>query len=272
LDFYRADLAHIHDLGFGRLAEAAAAALVEELGQNGVTRGLIVDLGCGSGILSEHVARAGFDVLGIDISPDMVALAQTRVPSGSFRVESLLSTEVPPCVAIAAVGECVNYLFDGQPSFDERHCVDGEHHADAVRNVFRRAYAGLDPRGVLVLDAAGPGRLPGAGGQTRAGVHKSFAEGAGWAVLVAAEEDPLQRTLTREITTFRELEPGVYRRNHETHRLRLLSRSDVQTWLEQSGFQVRVADHYGPVPLPAGLIAYWANKPESARGRALTDR
>ncbi len=239
---YREDLAFIHDAGFGRIAEAAAAALLDELGRDGVTGGLVVDLGCGSGILLEIAARAGFDVLGIDLSPAMIAVARRRAPGGSFRVESLLSAELPPCVAIAAVGECLNYLFD------ERH---GE---AAVRDVFRRAYESLRPGGVLVTDVAGPGRLPGPG------VHKSFAEGPGWAALVAAEEDPGQGVLTRRITTFRELEAGLYRRDQEIHRLQLLATPEVESWLREAGFRVRVVDGYGSVRLPAGLVGYWARK------------
>jgi SAM-dependent methyltransferase len=244
---YREDLAFVHDAGFGWLAEAAAEALLDELGRAGVTRGLVVDLGCGSGILSERVARAGFDVLGIDLSPALIALARRRVPDGSFRVESLLSAELPPCVAIAAVGECFNYLFDDR------------HSEEAVREVFRRAYDSLQPGGLLVTDVAGPGRGPGSG------VHKSYMEGPGWAVLVAVEEDPGQGVLTRRITTFREFAAGAYRRDQETHRLRLLARPEVESWLCEAGFRVRVVDGYGPVRLPAGLVGYWAHKPEPER-------
>jgi len=109
---YREDLAFVHDSGFTGLAEAAAVALLDELGRDGVTRGLVVDLGCGSGVLAQRVAAAGFDVLGIDLSPAQLALARRRVPAGVFRVGSLLFAELPPCVAVAAVGEGFNYLFD----------------------------------------------------------------------------------------------------------------------------------------------------------------
>jgi SAM-dependent methyltransferase len=95
--------------------------------------------------------RAGFHVLGIDLSPALTALARRRVRGGSFRVESLLSAELPPCVAIAAIGDCFTYLFDDQ------------HSEEAVRGVFRRAYDSLQPGGVLMTDVAAPGRLPGPG-------------------------------------------------------------------------------------------------------------
>src|SRR5262245_24110795 len=60
---YREDLAHVHDAGFGALARHGAEALLAALARQGLTSGLVIDLGCGSGILSEIVANAGYDVL-----------------------------------------------------------------------------------------------------------------------------------------------------------------------------------------------------------------
>src|SRR5207248_1113162 len=112
IDAYRDDLAYIHDAGFGGLARAAGPVLVEALRRRGFAGGLVVDLGCGSGIVSRAVAEAGYDVLGIDISPAMIALARERVSGGTFRVGSVISTEIPRCIAVVAVGEVFNYLFD----------------------------------------------------------------------------------------------------------------------------------------------------------------
>src|SRR5882757_1954445 len=67
-DSYRDDLAHIHDAGFGGFARAAAPVLVEALKAGGIDQGLVIDLGCGSGILSRAIYQAGYDVLGVDIS------------------------------------------------------------------------------------------------------------------------------------------------------------------------------------------------------------
>lgn len=45
--WYREDLAYIHDVGYGDHARQSAAGILEILAQNGVREGLIVDLGCG---------------------------------------------------------------------------------------------------------------------------------------------------------------------------------------------------------------------------------
>lgn len=237
---YREDLAYIHDAGFGSFACGAATLLLEELRCGGLDRGLVIDLGCGSGILGEQLSAGGFDVLGIDVSEALVALARRRVPQGRFRVESLLTAELPPCVAIAAIGECFNYLFD------ERHSLEG------VRQVLGRAYEALAPGGLLLFDVAEPGRVPG-------GTSKSFVEGEGWAVLAAAEEDP-QGLLTRHITSFRQV-GELYRRSHEVHRLRLLPREQVLSWLRDLGFEAQTLAAYGSVAFGPGQAGFLARKP-----------
>src|SRR5262245_20468433 len=76
---YRDDLAVVHAEGFSAHAQAAALVLVEALRRRGIDRGLVVDMGCGSGPLSGAVVAAGYDALGVDLSPSMVALARRRL-------------------------------------------------------------------------------------------------------------------------------------------------------------------------------------------------
>src|SRR6476620_9236965 len=102
---YTDDLAFIHDAGFGDLARHAAGVLQNALRAHGFRTGLIVDLGCGSGILSKAMIDAGYDVLGIDISPAMIRIARKRVPRARFATASLLRFEFPACHAVAAIGE-----------------------------------------------------------------------------------------------------------------------------------------------------------------------
>ena len=44
----------------------------------GVTPETVLDLGCGSGAVTLLLAKEGFDVTGIDISPDMLAIARSK--------------------------------------------------------------------------------------------------------------------------------------------------------------------------------------------------
>src|ERR671928_112596 len=67
-DAFREDLAYIHDIGFGDLAKNAAPVLLDALRGSGIDRGLVVDLCCGSGLLTQDLSAAGYRVVGIDIS------------------------------------------------------------------------------------------------------------------------------------------------------------------------------------------------------------
>jgi SAM-dependent methyltransferase len=47
-------------------------------------RGKAIDVGCGDGRLTSVIAGAGFDVVGLDVSREMIALAQARQPNAQF--------------------------------------------------------------------------------------------------------------------------------------------------------------------------------------------
>jgi SAM-dependent methyltransferase len=245
-DAYRDDLAYIHDAGFGAIARAAGPVLLEALARRQVPRELVVDLGCGSGILSLAISSAGYDVLGIDISQAMISLARERVPRGRFRVESLLTAQIPRCVAVAAVGECLNYLFDESNNLK------------VLAQLFRRVYQALTPDGLLLLDVAGPGRVPGPG------PRRVFAEGDDWAVLSVNEEDRRHEFLTRRITSFRRV-GDLYRRDQETHRQRLFKQKVIVLELRKTGFRVRILAGYGPLRFGPGQYALLARKPQPGR-------
>jgi SAM-dependent methyltransferase len=238
---YSDDLAYIHDAGFGRFAQAAGPVLVAALQARGIKDGLVIDLGCGSGILSVPVSDAGYDVLGIDISKAMIAIARRRVPRGRFRVESLLTAKLAPSVAIAAVGECINYSFE-----------DGNFRS-SVQKLLRRIHGSLVPGGVFLFDVAEPGRVPGSG------VTRTYFEGDDWAVLVNNEEDRQRKLLTRRISTFRRV-GDLYRRDQEVHRQRLLAGTELASQLRSIGFRVRILRGYGTLRFGRGHIGFLARK------------
>jgi SAM-dependent methyltransferase len=78
---YRDDLAYIHDAGFLAWVNSAAPAVLSALRKNGIRRGLVVDVGCGTGVLAAKLTAARFDVLGIDISPAMPSTPEPRRPA-----------------------------------------------------------------------------------------------------------------------------------------------------------------------------------------------
>ena len=107
-EWYRKDLAYIHDIGFRSYVLQAIPVILAILKQHGIQDGLIVDLGCGSGLSAEELVRAGYRVLGVDISAAMIEIARCRVPLAEFQVKSFFKVEIPNCSAVISIGECFN--------------------------------------------------------------------------------------------------------------------------------------------------------------------
>lgn len=107
-DFYSPDLAHIHHTGYTTFAATAAKGILPLLQHPNLTTGHIVDLGCGSAPLAATFIQHGYTYHGIDVSPAMVAIAQTTTPAGTYTVGSIWNTPIPECSAVISIGECLN--------------------------------------------------------------------------------------------------------------------------------------------------------------------
>jgi SAM-dependent methyltransferase len=73
---------HLDDKPLDRAMLAGFAGLVER-------QGVIADVGCGTGATSRMLADFGLDVLGIDLSPNMIAEARRLNAGLSFQVGSM---------------------------------------------------------------------------------------------------------------------------------------------------------------------------------------
>jgi SAM-dependent methyltransferase len=233
LSFYPADLARIHDEGYGDFARAAACELLGRL----AGRGLVVELGCGSGISAELLSEAGHDVLGIDLSADMLAIARGRAPAARFVQASLWDAELPPCAAVTAIGEVVNYAADERAG------------ADRLVQLCARVYAALQPGGLFLFDFATPGRGTGIV-RTR--------EGGDWRIESVTVEDPATQTLERRMTIV-----TAAGRREEVHTLRLYEGELVRRCLEGAGFSSEPLDRYCDFSFWPGYAAFAAHKPEA---------
>jgi SAM-dependent methyltransferase len=235
---YSDDLAFVHDVGFSSYAVNAGPGLLDILRSRGVREGLVVDLGCGSGIWAARLLAEGYRVLGIDISPPMIRLARQNAPGAEFRVDSLLTCDLPPCDAVTSIGECLNYTFD--PASGRK----------AMKGFFARVHTALRPGGVFVFDLAEPGQEK-AGSMRTGQIIKDD-----WAIFFTVEER--RRRLVRRITTFRKRKEDFWFRTDETHVQQLYGTSEVVPWLRDTGFRVRLVRSFGGMPLPrahAGIIA-----------------
>src|SRR5215217_7175244 len=115
--FYGADLAHTHDVGFDFWARGATPGVLRLLADAGIASGVVVELGCGSGIAASMFLDAGYEVFGVDVSEAMVAMARERAPGASFVHGSLHDVELPRCDAVVAMGEILSYAGLGPELF-----------------------------------------------------------------------------------------------------------------------------------------------------------
>ncbi len=232
MTYYRHSLARIHAQDHTQFALAAARLLVEQLDGEG----LVIDLGCGAGDLAGPVRDAGFDYLGIDVSPDMIALARNRHPDVRFDQGSAFDLpDVRGVTAIAAVGEVINYATDARAG------------AAGLTPWLRRCRDLLEPGGLLLLDVAGPLR---AEPEPRTRVWA----GDDYRLEVTVSTDASRQVLRREITV-----DDAAGRTTEVHELHLIEPVEVMAALRVAGFRGTALDGYTPeLPFPRGWSGFLA--------------
>jgi SAM-dependent methyltransferase len=235
---YRTDIAWIHHTGFGDFARSAGAEILKMLRRQNITRGTLVDLGCGSGIWAAMAQRAGFYVVGVDISPAMLALAKRQSPKSRFVRSSLDKFPLPPCDVVTSLGEPFNYC-DGKRTTD-------------LRRLFVRIARALRAGGKfffdLILHEGNPMN------------YRSWRTGPGWVLLWEVSEDSKRRKLTRRNITFRRFQ-GRIRQGEESHTVYLFARREVEQALRAAGFKFAVSHKYGRWTLPIRRLAFIATKP-----------
>ena len=71
--------------------------IVSVLKADGKEDGIVADLGCGTGQMTRRLAAAGYDMIGIDSSPEMLSVALSRESLSSgilYLQQDLLSFEL----------------------------------------------------------------------------------------------------------------------------------------------------------------------------------
>ncbi len=235
--WYQKDLAYIHDAGFSQYALQSAPQILGILQANVQPKELIVELGCGSGLLAEKLCEASYTVLGIDISREMIKIAQKRVPKASFQVGSLYQVNIPQCTAVVAVGEVLNYAFD---------------RTYALPQLFARIYQALKRGGVFIFDIATLALLS-------SEKEQKFREGQDWFILVEKSSDLTKQQVTRRIITFRQI-GNYYQKSEEVHVQSVYEVSTIIDHLNSEGFMVQISESYGQFKLPQGRTAFFAYK------------
>lgn len=118
--------------------------IISLLNKEGISEGIVLDLGCGTGNVTQLLAKAGYDMIGVDGSEDMLAIAMEKKRSLSnlehdilYLCQDMREFELYGTVAgIVSVCDCINYIIE----------------PDDLLTVFRLVWNYLDYDGVFVFD------------------------------------------------------------------------------------------------------------------------
>ena len=85
------------ELGMGRLeAEPWLRAVLAAFAESVRGLGPVLDVGCGPGTVTAHLAALGLDASGVDLSPRMVSHARRQYPGLRFSVASATALDLEP--------------------------------------------------------------------------------------------------------------------------------------------------------------------------------
>ena len=106
-----------------------------------ISDGLVLELGCGTGSMTELLSAKGYDMIGVDNSEDMLEIAmEKRLNSGHdilYLLQDMREFELYGTVrAVLSVCDSVNYVTD-EEELQEVFCL--------VNNY-------LDPQGIFIFD------------------------------------------------------------------------------------------------------------------------
>lgn len=236
--YYRADLSAVHHRGFGFHADMCAPGILHHLEPVLDRGGLVIELGCGSGLLTKHLVEAGHHVVATDASPAMLDVARHYLPGVDFRLLVLPDDPIPAGDAVVSTGHPLNYLPD-EAAIEQALAASGE---------------ALRPGGVLAVDLCDL-----EWGRARIDAPPVARLGDDWAIVTLLSV-PAPNQFDRQITTFLRNEDGSWRRDDETHHNVLIDTSLVPPLLAQHGVTAQVLSAFGTEEFPVGLKAIVGHK------------
>ncbi|WP_338106562.1 class I SAM-dependent methyltransferase [Mordavella massiliensis] len=199
-----------------------AAYIRKKLWEHGIGDGLVLDLGCGTGGMTEELADAGYDMIGVDGSPEMLEQAlEKRERSGHdilYLMQDMRAFELYGTVrAVVSVCDCLNYVTD----------------PEELVQVFRLVNNYLDPDGLFIFDF---------------NTEYKYRDVLGEQTIAEDREDcsfiwdnyydPKDRINEYELTLFIREEQGLYRKYQEQHFQRAYTLEEMRDLAERAGMLV----------------------------------
>ena len=212
----------------------------------------VLDLACGTGSLTLELARAGYEMVGVDLSEDMLALAEEKCRQAGFEplflhqaMEGLrLPERVDACVCCL---DSVNYVL--QPR--------------KLQRAFRRVYDCLEDGGLFLFDVDTPCKLEQMDGQVF--LDETEEVYCVW----RGEYSPKKRICSFWMDIFQWQAGEEWLRSGELHREYAYPLEDIEEYLRQAGF-ARITRHGELKMTPPGAeeqrVFFAARKEEKRNG------
>jgi 2-polyprenyl-3-methyl-5-hydroxy-6-metoxy-1,4-benzoquinol methylase len=121
---------------YNRIADRKRVDFIADvLRQSLPPNGRILDVGCGNGVISRHLGRLGFNVLGIDVSEKTIEMARAINPMPNVKFQTKSAEE------LVASGE----------RYDAVICSEVLEHLNDPGALLKVLYATLAPNGKLIV-------------------------------------------------------------------------------------------------------------------------
>ncbi len=197
--------------------------LEELLTEYGIEDGLVLDLGCGTGVLTEFLAAAGYDMTGIDRSEEMLEIAaERREASGHdilYLCQDMREFELYGTVrAIVCNCDAMNYILEEEELLGIL--------SSAAQNY-------LDYGGLFIFDLNTEYKYRELLGKQTIAENRD--EGSFIWENYYDEEEMINEY---HLTLFIQEDSGYYRKQEETHYQRAYPLDTVRRLVEQSGLQL----------------------------------
>jgi len=234
--YYGHDLALVHHRGFGFHASACAPGVLALLEPVLARNGLVVEIGCGSGLLTRELVTAGHRVIATDASPAMLDVASDYLGPDAPELQLVVLPDdpLPDADAIVGIGHPLNYLPD----------------AEAIDRAIVVIANALRPGGIVAFDICDLGW-----GASRRDAVGQGRVGPDWAIITEFST-PAPDRFVRDITTFVPNADGSWRRAAEHHENTLIDTSQLPEKLAAVGVTGTVSDAFGNETLPEGLRVF----------------
>ncbi|RYF73457.1 MAG: class I SAM-dependent methyltransferase [Cytophagaceae bacterium] len=131
------DLAYLYDALYQTFIDYDAEfKLYQNCFQSSETKS-VLEIGCGSGHLAQRFTTAGYEYTGVDISPQMLALARQRCPGTRFELDDMRTLQLNQSVdAVLITARSLSYILTN----------------DDVLGTFRQLASHLTSSGTLHFD------------------------------------------------------------------------------------------------------------------------